>query len=102
MSWDVGGVRITRVVELVMPFPIDFSAEATPADVAAEAWLMPDFVHADGQYLTTLQTFVIETGDVRIVVDTRTGNSKDHPLIPEFDQQHLPFLAHLASVRIPS
>ena len=31
MSWDVGGVRITRVVELVMPFPIDFSAEATPA-----------------------------------------------------------------------
>lgn len=31
MSWDVGGVRITRVVELVMPFPIDFSAEATPS-----------------------------------------------------------------------
>jgi hypothetical protein len=47
MSWDVGGVRITRVVELVMPFPIDFSAEATPEDFAAEAWLMPDFVHAE-------------------------------------------------------
>ena len=102
MSWDVGGVRITRVVELVMPSPIDFSVEATPAEVAADAWLMPDFVHADGQYLTTLQTFVIETGDVRIVVDTRTGNSKGHPLIPEFVQQHLPFLAHMAIVRIPS
>jgi hypothetical protein len=31
MSWGVGGVRVTRVVELVMPFPIDFSAEATPS-----------------------------------------------------------------------
>ena len=23
MPWDVGGMRITRVVELVMPFPVD-------------------------------------------------------------------------------
>jgi glyoxylase-like metal-dependent hydrolase (beta-lactamase superfamily II) len=53
MSWDIGGVRITRVVELVMPFPVDFFAEATPADVAAEAWLKPDFVDASGQYNNT-------------------------------------------------
>jgi hypothetical protein len=38
------GVRITRVVEHVMPFPLEFYAEATPADVAAEAWLVPDFI----------------------------------------------------------
>jgi hypothetical protein len=57
MLWDVGGVRITRVVELVMAFPVDFFAEAT---------------------------------DLRIVVDTCSGNSKDRPLIPEFNQQHPP------------
>jgi hypothetical protein len=51
MRWDVSGVRITRVVEFVMPFRVDFFAEATPADVAAEAWLVPDFVNADGYYL---------------------------------------------------
>jgi hypothetical protein len=51
MRWDVCGVRITRVVEFVMPFPVDFFAEATSADVAAEAWLVPDFVNADGYYL---------------------------------------------------
>jgi hypothetical protein len=32
-------------------FPVDFFAEATPANVAAEAWLVPDFVNADGYYL---------------------------------------------------
>jgi hypothetical protein len=67
MSWDVGGVRITRVVELVMAFPVDFFAEAT---------------------------------DLRIVVDTCTGNSKDRPLIPEFNQQH-PFPHAPGGVRIP-
>ncbi len=45
-----------------MAFPVDFLAEATPADVAAEAWLRPDFVNAGGQYLMSLQTFVIEAG----------------------------------------
>jgi hypothetical protein len=50
MSWVVGNVRITRGVEFVMPFPVDFFAEATPEDVAAEAWLVPDFVDADGMY----------------------------------------------------
>lgn len=97
MSWDVGGVRITRVVEHVMPFPVDFFAEATPADVAAEAWLVPDFVDAEGHYLMSFHTFVVQAGAHRIVVDTCTGNSKDRPLIPEFDHQHRPFLANLAA-----
>ncbi len=32
-----------------------------------------------------------------MVVDTCTGNSKDRPLIPEFDHQHRPFLADLGA-----
>jgi hypothetical protein len=82
MPWDVGGVRVTRVVELVMAFPVDF-------------------VDAGGQYLMSFQTFVIEAGNLRIVVDTCTGNSKDCPLIPEFDQQHRPFLTQLAAAGFP-
>jgi len=70
------------VVEFVMPFPVDFFAEAAPADVAAEAWLVPDFVNAHGHYLTRFHTSVIEDGAHRIVVDTCTGDSKDRPLIP--------------------
>ena len=42
MCWETGDVRITRVIEQVVPSPVDFFREATPADVAAEAWLTPD------------------------------------------------------------
>lgn len=97
MSWNIGGVRIPRVVEHVMPFDVDFFAEATPADVAAEPWLVPDFVDSHGRYLMSFHTFVIETTTRRILVDTCTGNSKDRPLIPEFDHQHRPFVTDLAA-----
>ena len=97
MPWDIGGVRITRVVESVMPFPVDFFVEATPADVAAEAWLVPDYVDAGGHYLMSIHTFVVEAGALRIVVDTCVGNSKARPLIPEFDHQDRPFLTDLAA-----
>jgi glyoxylase-like metal-dependent hydrolase (beta-lactamase superfamily II) len=97
MVWDVEDVRITRVVEHVMPFSIDFFAEATQADVAAAARLLPDFVDADGRYLMSFHSFVVEAGARRIVVDTGTGNSKERPLIPDFDHQHRPFLANLTA-----
>jgi hypothetical protein len=64
------------VVEFVMPFPVDFFAEATPEDIAAEARLVPDFVDADGMCLMSLPTFVVKSDGLRILVDTCTGNAK--------------------------
>lgn len=101
MRWDVDGVRVTRVVEHVMPFPVDVFAEATPADVLAEPWLVPDFVDSDGRYLMSFHTFVIEAGERRILVDTCTGNAKDRPLIPEFDHRQWSFLADLTAAGFP-
>jgi hypothetical protein len=92
MSWDVDDIRITRVVEHVVPFGVDFFADATPAEVAAEAWLVPDYVDADGHYLMSFHTFVVEARTLRFVVDTCIGNWKPRPLIPEFDHQDRPFL----------
>jgi hypothetical protein len=83
MSWDVDGVRVTRVVEHVIPFPVDFFVETTRGDVAAETWLVPDFVDDDGQFLMSFHSFDVEAEDLRIVVDTCTCNSKDPPLIPQ-------------------
>jgi glyoxylase-like metal-dependent hydrolase (beta-lactamase superfamily II) len=101
MAWDVDGVRITRVVEHVMPFDYDFYVEATAADIAAETWLTPQFIDRDGRYLMSLHTFVVEAGGLRIVVDTCVGNSKDRPLIPEFHQQNRPFLDDLTAAGFP-
>jgi glyoxylase-like metal-dependent hydrolase (beta-lactamase superfamily II) len=80
-----------------MPFPVEFFAEATPQDVSAEAWLEPDFVNADGMYLMSLHTFVVESHGLRILVDTCVGNAKDRPPIPEFHHQHRPFLENLTA-----
>lgn len=97
MKWDVDGVRVTRIVEQVIPFPIDFFAEATPGDLTAEPWLAPDFIDDRLRYLMSLHTFVIEAGGRRIVVDTCSGNAKDRPLFPPSDHQDRPFLADLTA-----
>ena len=99
--WQVGVARITRVVEDVLPFDVDFFDGATPADVRAEQDLLADFIDASGRYLMALQTFVIEVGARRIAVDTGCGNLKTRPLIPEFDQRNGPFLDRLRSAGLP-
>src|SRR3954451_12460656 len=97
MSWTVEGVRISRVVEHVMPFPGDFFAEATPADVAAEPELALDFVDARGRYRMSLHSYLLAADGRRIVVDTCCGNGKDRPLVPEFDHRDGSYLADLAA-----
>jgi hypothetical protein len=100
MSWDVDGVRITRVVEHVMAFPVDFFAEATREDVAAEAWLRPEFVDDDGQDLMSFTPLSSKPeGQYR---RRHMHRQLEGPsLIPESDQQHRPFLTHLAASGFP-
>jgi hypothetical protein len=47
LSWQVGAVKITCVVEMVMPFPYDpqgiFLRDATPEALKASPWLYPHF-----------------------------------------------------------
>lgn len=97
MSWNIGEVRVSRVIEQVVPLPVEFFPEATPADVRADSGLVPDFVDAAGRLLISVHSFLIEAGGLRIVVDTCAGNAKHRPLVPMFDQQDGPFLADLSA-----
>jgi hypothetical protein len=71
------------VVEYVMPFPVDFFVEATPADVAAEAWLVPDYVDADGHYLMSFHTAGSHHNPVASV-----ERRDHHSAHPRTDQPH--------------
>jgi glyoxylase-like metal-dependent hydrolase (beta-lactamase superfamily II) len=77
--WDVGDVRITKVVEAEVWFPIENMTEllpgASPAEIAAMRWLQPHYVR-DGETLVGYYSFLIETADRKIVVDTAVGNAK--------------------------
>ena len=45
LSWQVGRVKITRIVEMDLPVPAEmFLPQATPAALRKSAWLYPHFV----------------------------------------------------------
>lgn len=80
LSWKVGEVKITRVQELELPGLQWILPDATPENLATIPWLKPHFVDDSGEAVAAVQTFVVEAGDRRILVDTCIGNDKDLPL----------------------
>jgi glyoxylase-like metal-dependent hydrolase (beta-lactamase superfamily II) len=96
LQWQIGDVRITRVVELgQIPTSPRFFFKDAPSDlVARHEWLKPHFSRDDGKLLMSIHCFVIETQGKRIVVDTCIGNDKKR-LNPGWNQLSGPFLEDL-------
>ena len=84
LTWSIGDVRITRIVEVVAPIPPQgLFPEATAEDlVRHESWLKPHFVDADGNMLLSIHGLVVESAGKTILVDTCVG---EHAL-PGFEQ----------------
>ena len=80
-TWKIGEVEITRVVDVVQPFP----ATGLIPQATAEAleplhdWLCPHFADREGNLQLSIHAFAVKAGDARIVVDTCLGG-KDRPL----------------------
>ena len=83
LRWKIGDVTITRVPEVIVKLALgEFLPEATPAAVAPHrGWLEPHFLAPDGTFELSIHGLVVDTGDLRILVDTCVGK---HP-IPGFD-----------------
>jgi glyoxylase-like metal-dependent hydrolase (beta-lactamase superfamily II) len=76
-SFQVGDVKITRIVEMEGPTRGDFLfADATPAGILKHEWLRPHFAFDDGKLNICIQALVLESCGKRIVVDTCVGNDK--------------------------
>jgi glyoxylase-like metal-dependent hydrolase (beta-lactamase superfamily II) len=96
MRWQIGKVRITKVVE---SGPVVTSArflftDPPPDLVTRHAWLKPHFANEQGKLLTSIHSFVIESAGRRIVVDTCVGNDKVRNN-PGWNQLSLPFLQRM-------
>jgi glyoxylase-like metal-dependent hydrolase (beta-lactamase superfamily II) len=76
LSWQVGDVRITQIVELTTaslgPYLLP---QATPEALDAIDWLEP-FVDTRNRIVLSIHMFVLETLDQCLVVDTCIGNDK--------------------------
>ena len=102
-SWNIGNVRVTRVVELEDQWPgTELLPSATPETLAKESgWLFPTFVDNTGKIKLSIHTLVIESQGKRILVDTCIGNDKERKAFPQWDHLHLPFLQALESAGSP-
>jgi glyoxylase-like metal-dependent hydrolase (beta-lactamase superfamily II) len=78
-SWRIGEVSITKVVESESWLPVAFLPEFLPrsstADVEAMQWLAPHYAR-DGQFSMGIYSFLVETPNRKLVVDTAVGNAK--------------------------
>lgn len=84
LSWQIGAVKVTRIVEMQMPIPAGpdngFIAEATPTALRAIPWLYPHFVDEQDRMLLSIHALLVEAPGLRLVVDTCVGNDKPRSL----------------------
>jgi glyoxylase-like metal-dependent hydrolase (beta-lactamase superfamily II) len=80
LSWQVGEVKVTRIVELEMPVAYSpdttFLKQATPAELRKSPWLYPHFVNENDELLLSIHALLVEAPGMRLVVDTCIGNDK--------------------------
>jgi glyoxylase-like metal-dependent hydrolase (beta-lactamase superfamily II) len=97
--WRVGQVEITRIVELETPVPYHpkrpLIAAATPEALREMPWLYPHFVSPEGHLLTSIHALLIETPELKLIVDTCIGNDKPRRMLGK-RPLHTEFLRALA------
>jgi glyoxylase-like metal-dependent hydrolase (beta-lactamase superfamily II) len=104
LSWQVGDVVISRVVETEIPVPYyekrPFIAAARPEALQAMPWLYPHFVTVEGHLMSAVHALLIEAPGIRIVVDTCIGNDKPRRMTGG-QPLNTPFLSSLSEAGWP-
>ncbi|MGH6677666.1 MAG: MBL fold metallo-hydrolase, partial [Bradyrhizobium sp.] len=102
MSWRVGKVRITKVVELETVGSTRFILpQASYEEIQKLPWLIPHFATEEGRLKMTIHSLVVETPSRRIVVDTGLGNDKEGRGVPSWNHRNGPFLETLGQAGFP-
>ena len=102
MHWNVGRVKITKIVELETTGHTRFILPlASNDEIQKLPWLIPHFATAEGRLKMSIHALVVETPTRRIVVDTGLGNDKQSRTVPAWNNRHGPFLDNLAAAGFP-
>lgn len=96
LSWTIGEVKVTRIVEIETPFfpsggPESVVPEGVPDSVKAIPWLVPHFADENGNVRLSIHALLVEAPGLRLVVDTCVGNDKRRGS-PLFDNLQTQFL----------
>jgi len=100
-QWQIGNVRITRIVEMEVTGGSRFILPDATRDACLPIdWLRPNFMDAQGNLIMSIHALVVDTGTRRIVVDTCIGNDKQRS-IPNWTNLQTSFLEDLAAAGYP-
>ena len=101
MHWNIGRVKITKVVELETVGSTRFILPlASNEEIQKLPLLIPHFATEEGRLKMSIHSLVIETPSRRIVVDTGLGNDKEGRKVPTWNNRKDPFLDKLAAAEI--
>ena len=101
-SWTVGRVKITRVVEIGhIENSREILRDADPSEVQKISWLIPNFATPEGELKLKVQSWLVETPKLKILVDTCIANGKKG-LPFGWDNLNTPYLEKLASAGCPA
>lgn len=96
LRWQVGDVRISRYVELTTAsLGPHLLPQATPEALAAHPWLAP-FLDDRQRLVLSMHSFVVETPDRLLLVDTCIGNDKTRSY-PKWNHMQSDFLTRLSA-----
>ena len=102
MRWNVGKVRITKIVELETVGSTRFILPlAGHEEILKLPWLIPDFATEEGRLKMSIHALVVETPSRRIVVDTGLGNDKTGRNVPTWNNRKTPFLETMTAAGFP-
>jgi glyoxylase-like metal-dependent hydrolase (beta-lactamase superfamily II) len=102
MRWNVGKVRITKIVELETIGSTRFILPlASKEEIRKLPWLIPHFASEEGRLKMSIHTLVVETPLRRIVVDTGLGNDKEGRDVPTWNHRKTPFLEIMTAAGFP-
>ena len=95
LSWQIGQVKITRIVEMDLPVPATAMPQATASELRKSPWLYPHFVSDDDSTLKlSVHALLVEAPGLRLVVDTCIGNDRSREITGD-QPLATPFLQHL-------
>jgi glyoxylase-like metal-dependent hydrolase (beta-lactamase superfamily II) len=102
MHWNVGKVKITKIVELETTGHTRFILpQATKEEIRTLPWLVPHFATEEGRLKMSIHALVVETPTRRIVVDTGLGNDKQGRAVPTWNNRTTPFLEDMTAAGFP-
>lgn len=100
----IGDARVARLVEFSGPVGLTTEGFFPGSDPhlwrEAAAGLAPEFVGADGQVQTAVQTWVVRSEGTVVLVDTGLGNEKERPYVPVWSRHRSDYLERLADLGV--